>query len=74
MALALTGRLLSDFATLPVGSTHCSRHALPFQDAGMYGARSSMITSWLAFLLLIPIFSELPAISSHKKWRWIFLL
>jgi hypothetical protein len=45
MALGLTESLPSDFAALPVGITHSPYHAPPFQDAGTYGARTSMITS-----------------------------
>jgi hypothetical protein len=74
MALGLTAPLLSDFAALPINSTHCPHYASPFQAAGAYGARPSMIAFDLYFPSLIPAFSELPAISSHKKWRWVFLL
>jgi hypothetical protein len=45
MALGLTVSLPLDFAGLPVSSTHSPYHASPFQDAGTYGARTSMITS-----------------------------
>lgn len=45
MALGLTVSLPSDFAALPVGNAHGSYHASPFQDAGTFGARTSMITS-----------------------------
>ena len=43
VALRLTRPLLSDFAALPIRPTHCPCHASPFQDAGTYGARPSMI-------------------------------
>ena len=47
MALGPTVTLPSDFGALPatVGSTHSPYHASPFQDAGTYGAGTSMITS-----------------------------
>ena len=44
VALRPTRPLLSDFAALPIRPTHRPCHALPFQDAGTYGARPSMIT------------------------------
>jgi len=45
MVLGLNVSLPSDFAVLPLGNTHGPYHASPFQNAGTYGARTSMITS-----------------------------